>query len=98
MHLLAAQLATHKRLFLWFVLRDDLSLIRCCARDHRQAQGSLLAAETRASTAESEAKHRALLIENLKYTITKPRHEKFGQSSERGAILEQLELTLGMDG
>ena len=55
---------------------------------------ALLAAEARASAAESEAKHRALLIEKLKYTIAKLRHEKFGQSSERGAILEQLELAL----
>ena len=54
----------------------------------------MLAAEARASAAESEAKHRALLIEKLKYTIAKLRHEKFGQSSERGAILEQLELAL----
>jgi len=44
--------------------------------------------------AESEAKYRALLIEKLKYTIAKLRHERFGQSSERGAILEQLELSL----
>jgi len=42
--------------------------------------------------AESEAKFRALLIEKLKYTIAKLRHERFGQSSERSAILEQLEL------
>src|SRR5262249_44201465 len=33
-------------------------------------------------------------IEKLKYTIAKLRHLKFGQSSERGAILEQLELQL----
>ena len=55
---------------------------------------ALLAAEARASAAESEAQHRALLIEKLKYTIAKLRHDKFGQSSERGAILEQLELAL----
>src|SRR2546425_895898 len=55
---------------------------------------ALLAAEARARAAESEAKFRELLIEKLKYTIAKLRHEKFGQSSERGAILEQLELAL----
>src|SRR5262245_47845202 len=55
---------------------------------------ALLAAEARASAAESEARFRALLIEKMKYTIAKLRHEKFGQSSERGAILEQLELAL----
>jgi transposase len=55
---------------------------------------ALIASEARATAAESEAKFRALLIEKLKYTIAKLRHEKFGQSSERGAILEQLELSL----
>jgi len=35
-----------------------------------------------------------LLIEKLKFTIAKLRHEQFGQSSERGALLEQLELQL----
>src|ERR1700757_587671 len=44
--------------------------------------------------AESEAKFRALLIEKLKYTIAKLRHERFGQSAERSGILEQLELSL----
>jgi transposase len=34
------------------------------------------------------------LIEKLKYTIAKLRHQQFGQSSERSAILEQLELQL----
>jgi transposase len=36
------------------------------------------------AAAQSEAQHRALLIEKLKYTIKKLRHEQFGQSSERG--------------
>ena len=44
--------------------------------------------------AQREAQHRALLIEKLKYTIEKLRHERFGQSSERGALLDQLELQL----
>jgi transposase len=46
------------------------------------------------AAAESEAQYRALLIEKLKYTIRKLRHERFGQSSERGALLDQLELQL----
>ncbi len=37
---------------------------------------------------------RALLIEKLKHTIAKLRHERFGQSAERGALLDQLELQL----
>ena len=48
------------------------------------------AAEVRAAAAENEAKSHALLIEKLKFTIAKLRHAQFGQSAERGAILEQL--------
>lgn len=44
--------------------------------------------------AEAEAKARALLIEQMKFTIAKLRHEQYGQSSERSAVLEQLELQL----
>jgi len=54
----------------------------------------LLSERAARMAAENEAKFRALLIEKLKYTIAKLRHDKFGQSSERGAILEQLELSL----
>ncbi|MEY9438772.1 hypothetical protein ABIF14_005863 [Bradyrhizobium elkanii] len=43
--------------------------------------------------AEAEAQG-ALLIEKLKLTIKKLRHEQFGQCSERRALLEQLELKL----
>jgi transposase len=55
---------------------------------------ALMAAEARASAAESEAQYRALLIEKRRYTIRKLRHERFGQSSEHGALLAQLELQL----
>jgi transposase len=51
-------------------------------------------AEARAAAAENEAKSYALQIEKLKFTIAKLRHMQFGQSAERGAILEQLELQL----
>jgi transposase len=54
----------------------------------------VLAAQARAHEAEAQAQHRALLIEKLKFTIAKMRHERFGPSSERGAILDQLELQL----
>jgi len=54
----------------------------------------VIAAEAKAQNAEAEAKARALLIEQLKFTIAKLRHEQFGQSSERSAVLEQLELQL----
>jgi transposase len=55
----------------------------------------VIAAEAARLSAEAEAKARALLIEQMKFTIAKLRHEQYGQSSERGAILEQLELRLG---
>jgi transposase len=55
----------------------------------------VIAAEAARLTAEAEAKARALLIEQMKFTIAKLRHEQYGQSSERGTILEQLELRLG---
>ena len=72
-------------------LPTDLAAAHAIIVAQREA---LVAAEARASAAEGEAKYRALLIEKLKYTIAKLRHQQFGQSSERGAILEQLELQL----
>lgn len=36
----------------------------------------------------------ALEIEKLKFAIAKLRHQRFGQSAERGALIEQLELQL----
>src|SRR5258707_8093065 len=54
----------------------------------------LLAERAARTAAEAQARHRALLIEQMKFTIAKLRHERFGQSSERSAVLEQLELRL----
>src|SRR5713226_8848546 len=54
----------------------------------------LLAERATRLVMEAEAKARTLLIEQMKFIIAKLRHERFGQSSERGAILEQLELQL----
>ena len=51
--------------------------------------------EAALSEARSEAKARALEIERLKLQLAKARHERFGQSSERGKLLiEQLELAI----
>jgi transposase len=55
---------------------------------------ALFVAQAKAASAEAEALHRALLIEQMKFTIAKLKHERFGQSSERSAVLEQLELQL----
>ena len=72
-------------------LPTDLASAHALIIAQRQA---LSAAQARVAAAESEAKFRALLIEKLNYTIKKLRHEQFGQSSERGALLDQLELEL----
>jgi len=72
-------------------LPTDLASAHTLILAQRQA---VSAAEARATAAESEAQYRALLIEKLKYTIKKLRHERFGQSAERAALLEQLELEL----
>jgi transposase len=65
-------------------LPDDVSTLKAMLRSERAAR----------QTAEAEAQMRTLLIEQLKLTIKKLRHEQFGQSSERGARLDQLELQL----
>ncbi len=62
--------------------------------DIESLKAMLLAERAARTAAEAQARHRALLIEQLKFTIAKLRHERFGQSSERGAVLEQLELSL----
>ncbi len=53
-----------------------------------------LEAEAKARNAEAEVRARELEIEQMKFTIAKLRHERFDQSSERSAVLEQLELQL----
>src|SRR5512139_1802304 len=73
-------------------LPDDVSALKAL----------LIAAETRAADAErtaadAEKKKRDLTaeIETLKLTIAKLQHERFGPSSERARLLDQLELQLG---
>src|SRR5437879_12625917 len=63
---------------------DDVVTLKAMRRAERAAR----------LAAEAEAQARTLLIEKLKLTIRKLRHEQFGQSSERGALLDQLELQL----
>src|SRR6195256_1199983 len=65
-------------------LPDDVITLKAMLRAERAAR----------LTAEAEAQARTLLIEKLKLTIKKLRHEQFGQSSERSALLDQLELQL----
>ncbi len=55
----------------------------------------ILAQREMLAAAQNEAKVRALKIERLKLLLAKARHERFGQSSERGKLLvEQLELAI----
>jgi transposase len=62
--------------------------------DLASAHALIIAQRAALSEAQHEAQYRALLIEKLKNTIKKLRHERFGQSSERSALLDQLELQL----
>jgi transposase len=72
-------------------LPDDVATLKAMVI---ATQLACLEAEAKARNAEAEVRARELLIEQMKYTIAKLRHERFGQSSERGAVLEQLELSL----
>src|SRR5438874_959263 len=63
---------------------DDVTTLKAMLRAERTAR----------LAAEADAQAQTLLIEKLKLTIRKLRHEQFGQSSERGALLDQLELQL----
>ncbi|WP_354232398.1 hypothetical protein [Bradyrhizobium sp. F1.4.3] len=65
-------------------LPNDVTTLQAMLRAERAAR----------LAAEAEAQAGTLLIEKLKLTIKKLRHEQFGQSSERGALLDQLELQL----
>src|ERR1700716_506481 len=65
-------------------LPDDVITLKAMLRAERAAR----------LTAEAEAHARTLLIEKLKLTTKKRGQEQFGQSSERGALLDHLELQL----
>jgi transposase len=75
---------------LWSVMNADDSL----PDDVTTLQAMLCAERAARLAAEAEALARTPLIEKLKLTIKKLQHEQFGQSSERGALLDQLELQL----
>jgi transposase len=72
-------------------LPDDIETLKAMVI---AAQAARLEAEAKARNMEAEVRVRELLIEQMKFTIKKLRHEQFGQSSERHAVLEQLELSL----
>jgi transposase len=62
--------------------------------DVETLKAMLLAERSARQTAEKLTKLRELEIEKLKHRIAKLQHERFGQSSERRALLDQLELQL----
>jgi transposase len=62
-------------------LPDDVETLKAMLLAERQAH-------------RAEVRDQALLIEKLEHQITQLRHERFGQSSERRALLDQLELQL----
>jgi hypothetical protein len=51
-------------------------------------RAALIAARAKADNAEAEPRRRALLIDQMKLTIARLRHERFRQSSERSAALD----------
>ena len=62
-------------------LPDDVAMLKAMLLAERQAH-------------RAEVHNQALLIEKLEHQIARLRHERFGQSSERRALLDQLELQL----
>jgi transposase len=62
-------------------LPDDVETLKAMLLAERQAH-------------RAEVRDQALLIEKLEHQIARLRHERFGQSSERRALLDQLELQL----
>jgi transposase len=72
-------------------LPDDVATLKAMVL---ATQAALVEAEAKARNLEAEARARALLLEQMKFTIAKLKHEQYGQSSERSAVLEQLELAL----
>ncbi|MFZ1893386.1 MAG: IS66 family transposase [Rhodoplanes sp.] len=70
---------------------DDITMLKAMLVAERAAR---IEAEAKARSAEAKAHARALEIAKLRFAIAKLRHQRFGQSAERGALLEQLELQL----
>jgi transposase len=62
-------------------LPDDVETLKAMLLAERQAH-------------RAEVRDQALLIEKLEQQIARLRHDRFGQSSERRALLDQLELQL----
>jgi len=55
--------------------------------DVETLKAMVIAAEVKARNAEAEAHALALQVEQMKFEIARLRHEKYGQSAERSALL-----------
>jgi len=79
-------------------LPDDIATLKALVLAGQaalaDAEIARLTAESKARNLEAEVRARTLLIEQMKFTIAKLKHEQYGQSSERSSVLEQLELEL----
>src|ERR1700730_6655978 len=79
-------------------LPDDIATLKALVLAGQaalaQATAAKRAAEAKARNLEAEARARSLLIEQMKFTIAKLKHEQYGPSSERSSVLDQLELEL----
>lgn len=79
-------------------LPDDVETLKAlliAARDERDcAKTELHQAKAEADDALAREKTLTLLIEKLKFQIAKLRRDSYGQSAERHALIEQLELEL----
>jgi transposase len=73
-------------------LPDDIAALKALLVAEHAAR---VASETRAQEAETRANDLDAEIETLKLTIAKLQRDRFGQSSERAHLLDQLELQLG---
>ena len=62
--------------------------------DVETLKAMVVAAQVKALNAEAEAHALALQVEKMKFEIARLRHEQYGQSAERGALVDQLELQL----
>jgi len=62
--------------------------------DVETLKAMVIAARVKALNAEAEAYALTLQVEKMKFEIARLRHEQYGQSAERGTLLEQLELQL----
>lgn len=79
-------------------LPDDVAMLKALVLAGQAAltgaTAAQLAAEAKARNLEAEVRARTLLIEQMKFTIARLKHEQFGPSPERALVLEQLELEL----